>query len=92
MAERDEQLEAYFASMQDLVAYEPFKLHLEELRQQGEAINSVENCTGVDELYFRKGQLNIIGTLLNLEVAIGLNQEEYNKSLEPHNDESEWVV
>jgi hypothetical protein len=51
-------------------------------------INSIENAKDEKDLYFRKGQLNMIGFLLNLEETTRIGQEE---SLKEQTFEDDYV-
>ena len=63
----EQELEVYFRQMNDLFRTEGWGLLIEDFKQQVPNINSVEQAKTIEELYFRKGQLNILGTLLRLE-------------------------
>tara|TARA_R110000822_G_scaffold96597_1_gene219789 strand:- start:419 stop:679 length:261 start_codon:yes stop_codon:yes gene_type:complete len=63
----DNELEVYFRHMNDLFRMEGWSLLLEDLKLNLPSINSVELAKDIEDLHFRKGQLNIIGTILNLE-------------------------
>ena len=45
-------------------------------------INSVEATKDADDMYFRKGQLNVLAHLINMENIVSTNCEEANKSEE----------
>jgi len=53
-----------------------FQTLLKELRDQVENINSVEYTRDANDLFFRKGQLNVIAYMLNLEQTINRIYEE----------------
>lgn len=72
----DNELELYFRKMNDLFRNEGWQVLLEDLKSNIPIINSVENTKDENDLYFRKGQLNILGTLLNLEETTKRGQEE----------------
>ena len=72
----DNELELYFRKMNDLFRNEGWQALLEDLKVNIPIINSVENTKDENDLYFRKGQLNILGTLLNLEETTKRGQEE----------------
>ena len=63
----DDELEVYFRHMNDLFRMEGWGLLLEDLKLQVPNIDSVEQVKTIEDLYFRKGQLNILGTLHRLE-------------------------
>ena len=80
----DNELELYFRQMHDLFRNEGWKTLLEDFKLSLPLINSVENTKDDKDLYFRKGQLNIIGTLLNLEETTNRGHED--SLLETHDD------
>ena len=62
----DDELEVYFRHMNDLFRMQGWGLLLEDLKLQVPNIDSVEQVKTIEDLYFRKGQLYVISTLLNL--------------------------
>ena len=64
------ELEVYFANYFEMFGTEGWKQLLTDLNQNVAQINSVEQTTDNDNLYFRKGQLAILATLFNLETQI----------------------
>ena len=79
----DNELELYFRQMNDLFRHEGWKTLIKDLELNVPIINSVENTKDENDLYFRKGQLNILGTLLNLEETTKRGQEESLREEEP---------
>jgi hypothetical protein len=79
----DNELELYFRQMNDLFRNEGWKVLMEDLKLNVPLINSVENTKDDNDLYFRKGQLNILGTILNLEETTKRGQEESLREEEP---------
>ena len=71
----DNELELYFRNMNELFRTIGWLSLLEEMRLNIPLINSVEKTKDEADLNFRKGQLNIIGTLLNLEETTRIGQE-----------------
>jgi len=78
----DDELEVYFRQMNDLFRMQGWGLLIEDLKLQVPNIDSVEQVKTIEDLYFRKGQLNILGTLLRLEETNLQGQE----SLSADND------
>jgi len=72
----DNELELYFRQMHELFRTEGWQTLLEDFKLSLPLINSVENTKDDKDLYFRKGQLNIIGTLLNLEETTNRGYED----------------
>lgn len=79
MASMDKETEQYYNTYFDLFSTDGWKQLIEELRQNAFAINSVEATKDKNDLYFRKGQLNVLAHLLNLEATINNNFEELQK-------------
>jgi hypothetical protein len=79
----EQELEVYFRQMNDLFRQEGWKILLEDIRLNLPNINSVENTKDEKDLNFRKGQLNMIGFLLNLEETTRVGQEESQRSEDP---------
>ena len=79
MASIDKQTEEYYNKYFDLFTNDGWKQLIEELRQNALAINSVEATKDSDDLYMRKGQLNVLAYLLNFESTVNNNFEELQK-------------
>ena len=79
MASIDKEVEEYYNRYFDLFTTDGWKQLIEELRQNALAINSVEATKDSDDLYIRKGQLNVLAYLLNLESTVNNNFEELQK-------------
>jgi|TARA_R110000796_G_scaffold8998_1_gene30935 hypothetical protein len=72
----DKELERYYESMYSLFHNEGWKSLLSDLKENTVSINSVEHTTDLNDLQFRKGQLSIIASLLNLEEQIRAAEEQ----------------
>lgn len=79
----DKELEKYYENMYSLFHNEGWKSLLHDLQENAKAINSVEYTTDLNNLHFRKGQLSIIATFLNLENQI---REAEKQALEEDTD------
>ena len=84
----EQELEVYFRQMNDLFRQEGWQNLIEEMKLNLPNINSIENAKDEKDLYFRKGQLNMIGFLLNLEETTRIGQEE---SLKEQTFEDDYV-
>ena len=84
----DKELELYFRQMNDLFRNEGWQNLIKDMKLNQPNIDSIENTKDVNDLYFRKGQLNIIGFLLNFEETTKLGQEEF---LKVDSSEEEYV-
>lgn len=67
--------EKYYDNLRIMFTTDGWKSLLEELENNAKVINSVLSTKDSSDLSFRKGQLNIIGSLLNLEESIKANEE-----------------
>jgi hypothetical protein len=70
------ELEKYYDNFFDLFRSKGWKQLIEDLKQNGFMINSVEATKDVDDMYFRKGQLNVLGSIINLEDSINNAYDE----------------
>lgn len=84
----EQELEVYFRQMNDLFRQEGWQNLIEEMKLNLPNINSIEHTKDENDLYFRKGQLNVIGSLLNLEETTRIGQEE---SLKEQTFEDDYV-
>jgi hypothetical protein len=76
MASLDQQTEQYYNKYFDLFRSEGWKQLIEELQQNALVINSVEATKDENDLYVRKGQLNVLAYILNFENTTNNNYEE----------------
>jgi len=72
----NKELETYFDNYFAMFRSEGWKQLISDLRGNVENINSVELTEDANNLYFRKGQLAILGTLFNLETQIDSAKEQ----------------
>jgi hypothetical protein len=76
MASLDQETEQYYNKYFDLFNNPGWKQLIEELKQNALVINSVEATKDENDLYVRKGQLNVLAYLINFETATNNNYEE----------------
>ena len=76
MASLDRETEQYYNQFFDLFNNLGWKQLIEELQQNALVINSVEATKDKNDLYVRKGQLNVLSYILNFESTINNNYEE----------------
>lgn len=76
MASLDQETEQYYNKYFDLFNTDGWKQLIEELQQNALVINSVEATKDENDLYVRKGQLNVLAYLINFETTINTNYEE----------------
>ncbi len=79
MASMSPELEKYYNTYFDLFRTDGWKQLIEELANNASVINSVEATKNNDDLYLRKGQLNVLSHVINLEVLINNAFEDLNK-------------
>lgn len=72
----DKELEEYFNNYFELFRSSGWKQLIDDLNENKVVIDSIESAKDEQDLYFRKGQLNVIGTILNLETSINNSHEE----------------
>lgn len=72
----DPKLELYYRNMREMFHTAGWKQLLEDLNSNAVMINSVEFTKDLEDLRFRKGQLAVIASLLNLESSIDTAEEQ----------------
>ena len=85
MASMDKELETYYNTYFDLFRTNGWKQLIEELTTNAVAINSVEATKDVNDMFFRKGQLNVLTHIINFETVINNAFEELTR--EPDEDD-----
>jgi len=70
MNDTDKELEKYYEDMLSMFRTPGWKTMTEDLHTNAEGINSVEATKTEQDLYFRKGQLYVIASMLNLEEQV----------------------
>jgi hypothetical protein len=80
MASLDQETEQYYNKYFDLFRTDGWKQLIEELTQNAVVINSVEATKDENDLYVRKGQLNVLAYLINFESTTNNNYDELTKS------------
>ncbi len=76
MASLDQETEQYYNKYFDLFNNPGWKQLIEELQQNALVINSVEATKDENDLYVRKGQLNVLAYILNFETTTNTNYQE----------------
>ena len=69
-------LEEYYNNYFELFSSEGWKQLISEFSNNYVNINSVEFTTDTNDLYYRKGQLAIVSTILNLQNQINTTYEQ----------------
>ncbi len=75
----DKETQEYYDTYFSLFASDGWKQLVSDFGNNVLQINSVEAAKDSDDLFFRKGQLNILGHLLNLQAIVENNYEEASK-------------
>jgi hypothetical protein len=78
----DKELELYYNNYFDLFRNPGWKQLIDDLKNNASVINNVEALKDEADMYFRKGQLQILASLLNLEDIINNAHEELNTDAE----------
>jgi hypothetical protein len=78
----DKETQEYYDNYFSLFTTDGWKQLTQEFDNNAVPINSVEAVKDSNDMYFRKGQLNVLAHLLNLENIVTTNYEEANKSEE----------
>lgn len=73
--------EKYYQALKDMFRTEGWKVLMDELRNNAIQINSVEVTKDNKDLHFRKGQLNILAFMLNMESTVEHYIEDSNDSV-----------
>ena len=77
----DKDLQDYYESSFDLFASEGWRYLIEDFQKIKDSVDTLSGVTNVEELYFRKGQLEILSLILKrkemcTEVYEGLKDEQ----------------
>ena len=72
--------EDYYASFFEMFRSDGWKQLILELEANANTINRVEATKDVDDLHFRKGQINVLAYIINLEAATLASFEELTDS------------
>ena len=78
----DQETQQYYDAYFSLFITDGWKQLVQEFTSNAISINSVEATKDENDMYFRKGQLNILAHLLNLESIVTTNYEEANRASE----------
>ena len=75
----DQETQEYYDKYFSLFMTDGWKQLIQEFGSNTVQINSVEATKDCNDMHFRKGQLNILAHLLNLETIVTTNYEEATK-------------
>lgn len=72
----DKDLELYYRNASDMFATEGWKTLMSDLTNNANNINSVEYTKDGEDLHFRKGQLSVLASIINLETQLRAAEEQ----------------
>ena len=72
----DQDTQEYYDNYFSLFSTAGWKQLMEEFSSNTFNINSVESTKDPDDMYFRKGQLNVLAHLINMESIVNTNYDE----------------
>lgn len=78
----DKQLEQYFNNYFDLFGTDGWKQLMEELNNNAVGVNNLQATKDSEDMYFRKGQLNVLASILNLQNTIEASHKEASEAPE----------
>lgn len=78
----DKELETYYNNYFDLFNTEGYKQLIKELQNNVLAINNVDAIKDEADMYFRKGQINVLASLINFETTIDNAYKEITEDAE----------
>ena len=70
------ELETYFNNYNQLFNHQGFKQLIVELTNNATQLSNIETVKDVDELFYRKGQVAALATVINLENTITAAREQ----------------
>ena len=71
----NQETQEYYDNYFSLFSTAGWKQLMEEFSSNAFNINSVEATKDPDDMYFRKGQLNVLAHLINMESIVNTNYE-----------------
>ena len=78
----DQETQEYYDNYFSLFLTDGWKQLTEDFSNNMLSINSVEATKDANDMYFRKGQLNVLAHLLNMKTIVTTNYEEASKNTE----------
>lgn len=76
----DKETQEYYDNYFSLFRQKGWTQLMNDFGNNAQQINSVEATKDSDDMFFRKGQLNILAYLLNLEYAVTNSYEELTEN------------
>ncbi len=75
----DQETQTYYDNYFSLFITDGWKQLTSEFTSNANNINSIEATKDANDMYFRKGQLNVLAHLINMETIVSTNYEEASK-------------
>ena len=70
------ELETYFDNYFELFNHEGFKQLIQELSTNAQHLSDIQNVKDTEDLFFRKGQVAALATVINLQSTIEVAREQ----------------
>tara|TARA_R110002020_G_scaffold402209_1_gene612405 strand:+ start:5285 stop:5533 length:249 start_codon:yes stop_codon:yes gene_type:complete len=78
----DQETQQYYDAYFSLFITDGWKQLVQDFNNNVLQINSIEAAKDANDMFFRKGQLNILAHLVNMETIVTTNYEEASKPSE----------
>ena len=75
----DQETQQYYDNYFSLFLTDGWKQLMQDFNNNALSINSIEATKDADDMFFRKGQLNVLAHLINMETIVNTNYEEASK-------------
>jgi len=75
----DQETQQYYDNYFNLFLTDGWKQLVQDFNNNVLQINSIEATKDVNDMFFRKGQLNVLAHLINMETIVTTNYEEASK-------------
>ena len=72
----DQETQQYYDTYFSLFLTDGWKQLMQDFNNNAMQINSIEAAKDANDVFFRKGQLNVLAHLLNMETIVKTNYEE----------------
>ena len=76
----DQETQTYYDKYFSLFLTDGWKQLIQDFSNNALQINSLEAVKDADDMHFRKGQLNVLAHLINMETIVSTNYEEATKT------------
>lgn len=76
----DQETQTYYDQYFSLFLTDGWKQLIQDFSNNALQINSLEAVKDVNDMHFRKGQLNVLAHLINMETIVSTNYEEASKT------------